>query len=313
MIIAIDLGGTHIKSAIVTSDGKILHQRSQLTHTEKGPDFVLQSIASIISYLTKHFPETVAIGLGVPGVVTGNGVIRVAPNFPNWINIPLKEYLEQRFPLPVAIDNDANVAALAEAELGAGKNQQNFLFITLGTGVGGCIISNGRIFRGANGGAGEVGHIILHETDVPPIGKPSYRAGVLEEYVGRLGIIELAKHYASLSPDSILHTHDDLDVHHISSAVSEGDSAAVECFKRTGELLGAAMSTALNLLDLQLIIAGGGISKSHPLLLQTTLKTIKLRALPTIADDANIRLAHFSNDAGILGAAMLAKQSLKTK
>lgn len=313
MIIGIDVGGTHIKFAVITQEGAIPFQNSVLTQVEMGHDFVLESIASIISDLRTDFPDVIAIGLGVPGVVSDKGVVGVAPNFPDWINIHIKDYLEERFPLPVSLDNDANVAAIAEAELGAGKNQQNFLFITLGTGVGGCIISNGRIFRGATGGAGEVGHIILHETDIPPIGKPSYRAGVLEEYVGRLGIIELAKHYASEFPNSILHSYDNLDVHHISSAVAKGDTAAIKCFTRTGELLGAAMSTALNILDLRLIIAGGGISKSHPLLLQTTLQTIQRRALPTISNEVEIRLAHFSNDAGILGAAMLAKQSLHSK
>jgi glucokinase len=310
MIIGIDLGGTHIKSAVISYGGTIIHQESQLTHAEHGPDFVLSTLADIITQIFHRFPETVAIGLGVPGVVSDDGVIRVAPNFPQWTNIPLKQYLEERFSIPVTLDNDANVAALAEAELGAGKGQPHFLFITLGTGVGGCIISNGQIFRGASGGAGEVGHIILHETDAPPIGKPDYRAGVLEEYVGRLGIITLARHYASQFPDSLLHSYPTLDVHNISEAVERGDSAAIACFRRTGELLGAAMATALNILDIQLIIAGGGISKAHPLLLQTTLQTIQRRALPTIARHAEIRIAHFSNNAGVLGAAMLAKQSI---
>ncbi len=309
MIIGIDLGGTHIKSAVISSAGEILHQQSQPTHADEGPEFVLQSIANVVSELTGKFPDASAVGLGVPGVVTGDGIIKVAPNFPNWTNIHLKRYLEERFPLPVVLDNDANVAALAEAELGAGMNRSHFLFITLGTGVGGCIISGGRIFRGATGGAGEVGHIILHETDSPPPGKPSYRAGVLEEYVGRLGIIALAQDYAAKFPDSILHSHSNLDVHHISEGVSCGDPASVACFRRTGELLGTAMATALNILDIRTIIAGGGICNAHPLLLETTMETIKRRALPTIAHDIEIHIAHFSNNAGIVGAAMLAKQA----
>ncbi|MBS1536439.1 MAG: ROK family protein [Bacteroidetes bacterium] len=310
MIIGIDIGGTYIKSAVVSLEGKIIHQQSVLTEVEKEPEFIQQSIVNIINQLQQLFPETRAIGIGVPGVVYDDGIVRVAPNFPNWTNIHLKEYINQRFSLPIAIDNDANVAAIAEAELGAGKYNQHFLFITLGTGVGGCIISNGNIFRGAKGGAGEVGHIIIHETETAPANKPSYRAGVLEEYVGRLGIISLAKQYASEFSDSILHSYNNLDVHNISDAVSLNDRAAIDCFRRIGEMLGTAMSTALNLLDLRLIIVGGGISNAHPLLLKTTLQTIQNRALPTVAQEVQILTAHFSNDAGILGAAMLAKRLL---
>ncbi len=310
MILGIDLGGSHIKSAIVSHDGEILHHRSEPTYVEQGYEAILTSLKRIITSLTAEFPDITAVGIGVPGVVTDSGVVRVAPNFPDWKDIPVRAYLQQHCPLPIALDNDANVAALAEAEVGAGAQVSDFLFITLGTGVGGCIISGGSIFRGERGGAGEIGHVIIHETAHAPDGKPSYRAGALEEYAGRLGIIELAKEYALQYPHSLLHSVEDLDVHHISDAVEKGDEAAIACFRRTGQLLGTALTSAMNLLDIRIVIVGGGISQAHPLLLESTLDTIRLRALPTIAEEAEIRLAHFSHTAGVIGAAMLAKKLL---
>lgn len=308
MIIGIDLGGSHIKAAVVSRTGEILHHLSEPTHVEQGYQSVLEALRRIINTLRIDFPDTSAVGIGVPGVVTDKGVVRVAPNFPDWIDIPVRSYLQQYCPLPIALDNDANVAALAEAEVGAGAQVSDFLFITLGTGVGGCIISDGAIFRGERGGAGEIGHVIIHETAHAPDGKPSYRAGALEEYAGRLGIIELAKEYALQYPHSMLHSVEELDVHHISDAVEKGDEAAIACFRRTGQLLGTALTSAMNLLDIRIVIVGGGISQAHPLLLESTLDTIRLRALPTIAEEAEIRLAHFSHTAGVIGAAMLAKK-----
>ncbi|MBK9248251.1 MAG: ROK family protein [Ignavibacteria bacterium] len=313
MNIGIDLGGSHIKAAVVSHEGEIIHHVSEPTYVEQGFEAILSSLKRIISSLLSEFPEITSVGIGVPGVVSDDGVVRVAPNFPDWKDIPVRAYLQQNFPLPIALDNDANVAALAEAEVGAGAQVSDFLFITLGTGVGGCIISGGTIFRGERGGAGEIGHVIIHETAIAPTGKPSYRAGALEEYVGRLGIIELAKQYAQEFPHSTLHSVEDLDVHHISAAVESGDEAAIACFRRTGQLLGAALTSAMNLLDIRIVIVGGGISQAHPLLLQSTLDTIRLRALPTIADEAEIRLAHFSHTAGVIGAAMLAKKLTKTQ
>jgi glucokinase len=210
----------------------------------------------------------------------------------------------------VALDNDANVAAYAELETGAGHDISNFLYVTLGTGVGGCIILNGEIVRGTIGGAGEFGHTIIKADDNEEDFEKSYRTGVLEEYIGKNQIINLAKKIMEEFPKAELGKIKNPDVRQISEFISKGDPVAIECFKRVGHYLGVGITSVLNLLDLRVAIIGGGISQAHSMLLETALQTIRRRALPSIAGEAEVRLAEFSNDAGMIGAALLGKSSI---
>jgi glucokinase len=220
----------------------------------------------------------------------------------------LKNNLEKHFSLPIAVDNDANVAALAELELGAGKGSDYFLYITLGTGVGGTIVVNRKIFRGFHGYAGEIGHTIINSQEEPSNKKMVFRTGTLEEAIGRNQIIQLAKKIIAKYPNSILHKFEDIDVNHISEATSKNDEGAKVCLKKIGEYLGIGLASALNLLDLNLVIIGGGISQAHDILFESASKTIKKRAMPGIAEYVELRKAQFSKDAGIIGSALLGKQ-----
>ena len=310
MYLGIDIGGTNLKSGIIDEDGNLIEQSSIPTNAVMGPEEVINNIKNIILDTKVNFPELKSVGIGVPGIVTDEGVVRISPNLPGWIDLPLKKILAEIIPIPIAINNDANTAAIAELELGAGKELKNFIYITLGTGVGGAIIINRKIFRGDSGGAGEIGHTIIDVNDDENNYSVSFRSGTLEELIGRKQIIVLAKNILNKYADSILNQNNNIDVSSISDSVSENDTASIECFKKIGFYLGAGIASAMNLLDISIAIIGGGISMSDSILFDSALYTIKQRALPTIASRAEIRKAHFTKDAGIIGAALLGKKLL---
>ncbi|MCS6808340.1 MAG: ROK family protein [Bacteroidota bacterium] len=309
MYAGIDIGGTSIKYGIVTADGEIRQQASVPTNPTSGKDAMIDQLQRIVRKLSN---EAESIGVGFPSVVNpSDGCIYHPPNLPGWGIVPLRELLQSVSIVPVAIDNDANVAAFAEASLGAGKHDSHFLYITLGTGVGGGIIVNHRIFTGERGGSGECGHILINVDAEPEDGtKPTFRTGTLEEAIGRHGLIRMAQNFAQLYPDSLLHQVAELDVKDISEAALRHDKAALLCLERAGKLLGLGLCSILAVLDMRIVVVGGGISQAHPILLDTARTMLKTRALPTIAPEAEIRPARFGSTAGLVGAAMLGKLHL---
>lgn len=309
MYIGIDLGGTNLKAAVVDDHGDIIHKNMEPTNADKGYEFVLNSIKNSIRSLLNAYKAIQSIGVGVPAVVNHDGVLVVAPNLIGWDNVPLQKILNKEFEIPVAVDNDANAAAVAEFELGAGKDDDSFIYVTLGTGVGGCIIYRREIFRGEIGGAGEIGHSIINAND-KLIAEHPYRTGIVEEYAGRNQITELGRKIIKQYPDSILHKFDRPDPYFISQAIEDGDQAAKLIFTQVGYYLGIGLSTVVNILDISTLIFGGGISLSHHILLDTTLATMKQRAMPSIAARIKFKEAKFTKNAGIVGAAMLGKNSI---
>lgn len=308
MFLGLDIGGTNIKAGIVNDDGALVHQFSQPTEAQRGRDAMLQDIRSVVEQVLQSTPSIRAIGVGVPGVVNpANGCVYYPPNLPGWEIVPLTDILRSYSPVPVAVDNDANVATLAESELGAGRNFSHFLYVTLGTGVGGGIIVNNRLFTGERGGAGEIGHIVVDVHARREEGQQAFRTGTLEEYIGRKGILRMARECAERYPDSLLHSFPEVDVRQISQAADEGDRAALECLETAGLYLGLGLASVLVVLDMRQVVVGGGISLAHPLLLDTTQRILRERAFPTIAGEAQVLRARFGNDAGVIGAAMLGK------
>lgn len=301
----IDIGGTNIKYGIINDQGEILQHYSVPTQADQGKDALIERLQSII---TKLSAETTSIGIGFPSVVNPrDGCIYHPPNLPGWGIVPLTELLSSVSSVPLIIDNDANVAALAESELGAGKDASHFLYITLGTGVGGGLIVDNHIFTGERGGAGEVGHIIIDIHDTPEQGKKNFQTGTLEEKIGRAGLLRLAKLTAERYPTSLLHA-ENLDVKDISDAAHRNDEAALECLSVAGRLLGYGLCSMLVILDMRVVVVGGGVSLSHPIFMETARNVVKERAFPTIAPEIELRLAKFGSTAGLVGAAMLGKK-----
>ncbi len=311
MYLALDIGGTNIKAAIVRNDGSIVRHLSQPTEAARGRDAMLTDIRTLIETTLRDQPSIQAVGVGVPGIVhPADGCVYYPPNLPGWEIVPLTDIIREYSGLPTAVDNDANAAALAESVLGAGRGYEHFLYITLGTGVGGGIIAGHNLYRGERGGAGEVGHIIIDARAKHEPGQPLFRTGTLEELIGRQGILRTARECAGEAPDSLLHNRDDLDVHIISDAAAQGDAAALECFRRIGYYLGVGLASVVEILDMRHIVVGGGISQAHPLLLDTAQAVLRERVLPPL-QTAGIVRAHFGSDAGVIGAAMLARLAVQ--
>jgi glucokinase len=305
MFAGIDIGGTSIKYGIVGADGEVIQQSSTPTNPASGKDAMIDALQTIVQKLAS---EANSIGVGFPSVVNPkDGCIYHPPNLPGWGIVPLRELLQSVSSVPVAIDNDANVAGLAESELGAGRDVSHFLYVTLGTGVGGCIILENRIFAGERGGAGEIGFTVMdmNATDSPS-GQP-FKIGSLEEYIGRAGLIQMGKDFAVRHPNSHLNHVADLDVKDISESAVRGDIAALECLKQAGTILGLGLCTLLAVLDMRVVVVGGGVSQSHPIFLDTARHVLKTRGLPTVGPESDIRIARFGSTAGLVGAAMLGK------
>ena len=311
MYAGIDIGGTSIKYGVTNKDGSILFQDSIPTEPEKGSEYMISRLQKLINDISEAFPYVLSFGIGFPSVVNPtDGCVYYPPNLPGWGIVPLVQLLQSCTTRPVSIDNDANVAALAEATLGAGKNASHFLYVTLGTGIGGGIILNHQIFTGERGGAGEIGHIIIKADDSKG-DEASYRTGTMEEYIGRMGLIRMAQKHAQAYPKSLIHTYESIDVEDISYCAEQGDSAAIACMTEAGTLLGLGLASILAILDMRIVVIGGGISKSCPLFLDTAFQTLKQRSLQTISPLVEIRKAFFSNNAGLVGAAMLGKSRIE--
>jgi glucokinase len=309
MYIGIDLGGTNLKAGVINERNEIVYQHTVPTNASDGKDAVLDTLIKFMNLLTKKFIKARSIGIGVPGVTTDEGVVVMAPNLPGWENVPLIDILKEHTNLPITLDNDANLAAYAELFMGAARDTDSFLYVSLGTGVGGAIVIDRQIYRGLSGGAGELGHMII---DIGQKINPTapYRTGILEEFIGRKQISDFAKSVLKNFPNSILHRSDKTDPYFISQALYKNDEAAKYIFTVIGEYLGVGLASVLNVLDLRLVVIGGGLSQAHPLFLDVALETVRQRALPNIANEVEIRRAEFLKDAGIVGAAVYAKNLL---
>lgn len=314
LAIGVDVGGTSIKFGLVRRDGTILHQHALPTNAAAGPDAVLARVAEGITPLLssqqgENAVEIAGIGIGVPGVINDRGEIAYPPNFPGWEVVPVAERLRPLIAtnLPIAVENDANVAAYAEAHAGVGGAEPHFLYITLGTGVGGCIISNGAIWRGESGGAGEVGHLTVDMNG--PLCNCGSR-GCIEAYIGQRYMSTLAAGRLARIDDSLLHAMisaaGEMSPKLLDEAAVAGDRFAQEFLAEMGEILGAGLASALNLLDLHLVIIGGGMSRSERFLLEPARRSLKRRVLKSLVEKVELRVARFSNDAGMIGAALLA-------
>jgi len=309
LAIGIDLGGTMIKFAVVNFNGAVVAESSVETRAEQGPPQVMAQMKKGVRELLAQYPDyrssLVGIGVGAAGMVDqSKGIVRFAPNFRGWKNVEVGPQLEAEFGLPVRADNDANVAALAEGRFGAGVGYSDFLLITLGTGVGGGLLLNGEIYVGSGGAAGEIGHLTV-DIHGPRCNCGNY--GCLERFVGANGITERARQKLTASTrDSLLRQKtDSLTPKDIGLAAADGDELAKEVLRETGEILGTALASVLNLLNLPLIIIGGGIARAGDPLLQPTIETIHARALPIAHQGVRVVTARLGNAAGVIGAACL--------
>lgn len=304
--IGIDIGGTTIKSALV-QDGAIV-RRGGIIDTQEcaGPGAIVDALVGVISELQT---DARAVGIGLPGIVDSvNGIVHELTNVPGWTDVPLRQILRDRTGLPVTIENDANAMAYAEWRYGAAREAKHVICITLGTGVGGALILDGRLYRGANLGAGEIGHLSIDYRGLPG---PYGNAGGLEEYVGNLQIAARAQeHYRSIGIEK---TIEECEPALLSQAAQKADPVALALWSEVGVEIGAALASVIWLINPDAIVIGGGVARAGELLLEPIRKTIRMRTQEVFHKSLRVVPAALGNDAGIIGSALLALEALTEK
>ncbi len=314
LFLGIDIGGTKTIVAIAKDDGTILVQERLHTPREQGPAKVLSVIEDALRSLINHQPSTInhsvsAVGIGCGGPLDRKrGIILTAPNLPGWENLDLCAYFRNAFDAPVYLDNDVNLMALAEAREGAGRGVDYMAYFNLGTGIGGGIVIDGKLYRGC-GNAAEFGHqIILPDGPTCTCGKH----GCLESLCSGTSIARRAKEHLADQSDSLIlklaGTIDKVTGHTVAQAAREGDELALQIWHDTGEYLGLGIANVVNLLNPRLVILGGGVMDTADLFLDTARQTVRDRAMTQLADDVTIVPGTLGDQAGILGALHLAME-----
>lgn len=304
----IDVGGTFVKIGLVSSDGEIIAKDQIPTRiSQQAEDMLLRAAATIKKLSEAHGECTVSgVGIGTAGQVNvEKGILFEAPNMPNWKNVPMSQILSDELSLPVILDNDANVAAWGEFGYGAGTGSRFMLMVTLGTGVGGGLILDGKPFRGASDTAGEFGHNTL---DFNGWQCGCGRKGCVEAYVGTKGILRQVREKLAEGYESVLAKidPDKLAPVDLSVAADNGDELAIEVLAKTGEYLGEGLADMVNLFNLDCVVVGGGVAKAGDRILRPAKATVLKSSLRIPVEVVKIVPAKLGNDAGLVGAAWLA-------
>ncbi|WP_029185025.1 ROK family glucokinase [Streptococcus suis] len=313
-IIGIDLGGTSVKLAILTTEGEIQEKWSIKTNIlDDGSHIVPDIIDSIKQRFETHGltkDDFLGVGMGSPGVVDSEaGTVIGAYNL-NWKTLQLvKDQFESALGLPFFIDNDANVAALGEQWVGAGNNNPNVVFMTLGTGVGGGVIAAGNLIRGVKGAGGELGHITVDFDE--PFACTCGKKGCLETVASATGIVNLSRRYADqyagdAKLKQMIDDGQDVTAKDVFDLAKEGDDLALIVYRHFSEYLGVACANIAAVLNPAYIVLGGGVSAAGEFLLDGVRKVFAENSFPQIKESTQIVLATRGNDAGVLGAASLA-------
>ena len=309
-VIGVDLGGTNLRTALLTTEGEILERHKEATVVSDGWKKIVLRISDNISRLresaVKRGLDIRAVGVGAPGVIQiSSGIVVKSPNFPDWNRLPLKDELEHELRLPVFIENDANAAALGEQWRGAGIGISSMIFITLGTGVGGGIVLNKKIWHGADGMAGEIGHITLI-----PDGRACScgNTGCLEMYASARGIVQSYREKAGgMVSTEILKTTTSEKIYQSADA---GDATARAVMKDMGHMLGIVLAGLINTLNPEMIVLGGRVKDAWQLFIDGTREEIMRRAFLVPAQRTQIVPSILGDDAGMIGAAAAALQNL---
>ncbi len=308
--IGIDVGGTNIKIALV-ENGRIIYSNTVPTYAKMGYEYtvknIIQSIKDLIKETQIEQNSIEAIGFDFPGQVDyKTGVVKLAPNIPGWVNVPIAKMIEDEFHIPTKIDNDVRCAALGEMKFGAGQGCENFVCITVGTGIGSGLVVNGQLVRGASNAAGEIGHIKLQMKDGPICGCGD--RGCLEAYASGPSIVAMAYDYikgGKSTKFSEMAGDGEITPYIVAKAAQEGDPVAKRIFEIMGEYIGIGLTSVINLLNPEKVIIGGGVAESGELLLEPIRRTIKSRAMKVAGDAVKIVPAQLGNSAGVIGASML--------
>jgi glucokinase len=302
--IGIDFGGTSVKSAVVSS-GKIVHRAKPIDTMATGSDALMDELIALIEQMRADYPDIAGVGVGLPGFVDSvNGIVHELTNVPGWDDVPLRQILQDRTGLPATVENDAKAMAYGEFKHGAASSGRHVVCVTLGTGVGGALIIDGKLYRGAQLGAGEIGHMSIDFRGRPG---PYGSIGGLEEYVGNVQIAERAvERYRAAGQQRSAHECTPAD---LAAAANRGDPVAAKLWDDVGLELGAALASVVWIINPDTIVIGGGVAKAGDLLFNPIRREIRQRTQALFHENLRIVPAALGNDAGIIGNAMLALEA----
>ena len=311
-VVGLDLGGTKILSVCVDRDMNVAGQDYRPTEADRGPDAVIDRMAASARAAAGD-RRILAVGVSAPGPIrTFEGVVTTPPNLPGWRDVPVARLISERMGLPAWVENDVNSGALAEHRLGAGRGAQHLVMIAPGTGIGGGLILDGKLYRGASGGAGEVGHI-----QIDPRGPlcACGRSGCLEALASGSALDEQARAIAQAEPEGIVarlsaQEHEEPDARILDMAAQQGDEMAISAIMQAGLYFGSGLTSLINIFNPEVIVIGGSLRKSA-LYLQSALSVAKLQAFPQHAADVRIVEAELGDDAPAMGAAIIAWENLE--
>lgn len=312
-VLAIDIGGTKIITALISDKGEMIAREYCPTLADEGPqsviDRMLASVDHLLGLRNIDSSQLHSLSLASAGIIDmEKGIVTLSPNLPGWRDILLRSIVEERVGTKTFLLNDANAAALAEHRLGAGRGTSNLIFITVSTGIGGGIIIDDRLYFGASGGAGEIGHTTIDVNGPKCV-------------CGNVGCLEVLASGTALAGEAIRRIGDgekssltemvegkieNITAEKVALAAQGGDSLALEVITRTAEYLGVGMVNLVHLFNPEIIVVGGGVSKMGDLLLEPVRQVVRERAFPRLAQDVRIVPARLGDDAGVFGAAIFA-------
>ena len=297
----VDVGGTTVKLGLFTVEGELLDKWEIKTYTENEGERILPDVAEAIKgkiaeKLLKA-EEICGIGVGVPAPVDKNGAIERAANV-GWMAKEIKKELEELTGFPCVIGNDANVAALGEMWKGAGEGEKDLIMVTLGTGVGGGIIIDGHAVVGAHGAGGEIGHITVRDDETEACG--CGRKGCLEQYASATGLVRLAKRYFEKNTKNSILTGKEITAKEVFDAAKAGDAIAIGLVDEVCEILGSTLSNIACVVNPEIIVIGGGVSKAGDILLDNIKKHFVETSFMACRE-TKFALAGLGNDAGMYG------------
>lgn len=315
-VIGVDLGGTNVRASLITRDGEIVRQARRPSLQDHQPSATLDQIvgaaAEVIEEEALGTGDVLGVGIGLPGIMDiGTGICFWSPNFPQWKDVPIGPEVGKGLGMPAFILNDAKCAALGELIHGAGKGARNMVMITLGTGIGGAIVVDGRLLIGPNGSIGEVGH---HTID--PNGRlcGCGNFGCWEAMCARDAIIERTDRKLQSGRPSLLRQtapRGGVTPELLSRAAAEGDALAREVLEETGFYVGVGVANLINMLNPERFVIGGGIAQAGDALFDPVRRTVASRAVPLQHSTAHIVPARLGDNAGVMGAAVLVLDRLE--
>lgn len=312
LVVGLDLGGTKIAACVMNEDGEILKKVTLSTLAHEGPDAVIgriiESIYDVIRLANINKEDILAIGVGVPGPLDSEkGLIKNPPNLPGWVEVPLRDILYNEFKVPLAIENDANAAALGENFYGSGKGIKNFMYITISTGIGGGVVVNGKLLKGASGNAAEIGHTTIN-FEGPLCGCGN--RGCWEAYASGTALARFAREGIKNGIKTIIKDIVDREGHikaeHVFTAAKQGDKFAKELVDMEGFYLGVGLANMANSFNPNCIAIGGGITNQWDMFYEHMISIMQERALKANVEGLKVVKATLGPDVGVIGAATLA-------